>query len=68
MTKAYQVLGSYGFTRNDIVVLLDLVASGRLDLAPSITHTFPLAHVNQGLLTLRDKIGNPIRVVITQEG
>ncbi len=68
VTKAYQVLGSYGFTRNDIVALLDLVASGRLDLGPSITHTFPLEQVNQGLLTLRDKIGNPIRVVITQEG
>ncbi len=64
--KAYQVLGSYGMSRNDIKVLLDLVASGRLDLAPSITHTFPLEQVNEALITLRDKIGNPIRVVVTQ--
>ncbi len=67
VTKAYQVLGSYGFSRNDVKKLLDLVANGRLDLAPSITHTFPLEQANEGLITLRDKIGNPIRVVITQD-
>lgn len=66
VTNSYQVLGSYGFNRNDIVALLNLLDSGRLDLAPTITHTFPLEQVNQGLVTLRDKIGNPIRVVITQ--
>jgi propanol-preferring alcohol dehydrogenase len=66
VSKGYQVLGSYGFSGNDVKALLDLVASGRLDLAPAITHTFPLTQVNEALDTLYRKVGNPIRVVVTQ--
>ena len=44
---------------------MDLVSSGKLALDESITHTFSLEEVNQGLDVLQEKIGNPTRVVIT---
>jgi alcohol dehydrogenase, propanol-preferring len=45
--------------------LMDLVASGKLALEASVTHTFSLDEVNEGLNVLQKKIGNPTRVVIT---
>jgi alcohol dehydrogenase, propanol-preferring len=63
--KELTLLGSYAFTRQTIEQLLELVATGKLDLSNSITDTFPLEQVNEGLKVLHEKIGNPIRVVIT---
>ena len=59
------LLGSYAFTKRNVEQLVDLTASGRLDLEDSITHTFPLEEVNKGLEYLHEKIENPIRVAIT---
>jgi propanol-preferring alcohol dehydrogenase len=59
------LLGSYGFTKRDIEQLVDLTATGRLDLESSITHTFPLDEVNTALKYLHEKIENPIRVAVT---
>ena len=57
-------LGSYGSTNQEIRVVVDLVASGKLNLSDSITERFPLEKVNQGLDHLHKKIGNPVRIVI----
>jgi propanol-preferring alcohol dehydrogenase len=57
-------LGSYGSTTSEIQNVIDLVASGKLDLSESITERFPLEEVNEGLEHLYKKIGNPIRIVI----
>lgn len=57
-------LGSYGSTTLEIQNVVDLVTSGKLDLSDSITERFPLEDVNKGLEHLRQKIGNPIRIVI----
>ncbi|MCA1730882.1 MAG: hypothetical protein LC751_16230 [Actinobacteria bacterium] len=59
------LLGSYGFTKRDIEQLVDLTATGRLDLESSVTHTFPLDEVNTALKYLHEKIENPIRVAVT---
>jgi propanol-preferring alcohol dehydrogenase len=61
------LLGSYGSTTLEIQNLIDLVASGKLNLTESITERFPLEEVNKGLDHLHKKIGNPIRIVIVQE-
>jgi D-arabinose 1-dehydrogenase-like Zn-dependent alcohol dehydrogenase len=61
----FSFLGSYGFTKDDILRIMDLVLGGKIDLKSSITHTFPLGEINHALLCLRDKIGNPSRIVIT---
>jgi 2-desacetyl-2-hydroxyethyl bacteriochlorophyllide A dehydrogenase len=58
------LLGSYGSTTLEIQNVIDLVASGKLNLSESITETFPLKEVNRGLDHLHKKIGNPIRIVI----
>ena len=57
-------LGSYGSTTLEIQNVIDLVASGKLNLSSSITERFPLEEVNKGLDHLHKKIGNPIRIVI----
>jgi len=57
-------LGSYGSTTLEIQIVIDLVASGKLNLSDSITKRFPLEEVNEGLEHLHKKIGNPIRIVI----
>jgi len=58
------LLGSYGSTTSEIQNVIDLVASGKLNLSDSITERFPLEEVNKGLDHLHRKIGNPIRIVI----
>lgn len=58
------LLGSYGSTTLEIQSVVDLVASGKLNLSNSITERFPLEEVNKGLDHLHKKIGNPIRIVI----
>ena len=58
------LLGSYGSTTLEIQNVVDLVASGKLNLSDSITERFPLEEVNKGLDHLYKKIGNPIRIVI----
>ena len=63
--KQIALLGSYGFTKRGIEQLVELAASGRLNLESSITHTFPLSEVNTALKYLHEKIENPIRVAVT---
>lgn len=58
------LLGSYGFTARETAELVGLVASGRLDIADSVSLTLPLDEVNQGLDRLHQKIGDPVRIVI----
>jgi 2-desacetyl-2-hydroxyethyl bacteriochlorophyllide A dehydrogenase len=58
------LLGSYGSTTSEIQSVIDLVASGKLNLSDSITERFPLREVNRGLDHLHKKMGNPIRIVI----
>ncbi|OGQ07856.1 MAG: hypothetical protein A2026_08550 [Deltaproteobacteria bacterium RBG_19FT_COMBO_46_12] len=58
------LLGSYGSTTSEIQSVIDLVASGKLDLSDSITERFRLEEVNKGLDHLHKKIGSPIRIVI----
>jgi 2-desacetyl-2-hydroxyethyl bacteriochlorophyllide A dehydrogenase len=58
------LLGSYGFTVSETAELVGLVATGRLNLADSVSLTLPLTEVNQGLDRLHKKIGDPVRIVI----
>ncbi|SFT61718.1 2-desacetyl-2-hydroxyethyl bacteriochlorophyllide A dehydrogenase [Geodermatophilus amargosae] len=59
-----QLLGSYGGTLVTLHRVLQLLATGRLDLSGSITHTFPLADADAALRTLHEKSGDPQRVVV----
>ena len=57
-------LGSYGSSTSEIQSVINLVATGKLNLWGSITERFSLEEVNRGLDHLHQKIGNPIRIVI----
>jgi 2-desacetyl-2-hydroxyethyl bacteriochlorophyllide A dehydrogenase len=65
--KQLQLLGSYGGTLGTLQRVLQLVASGRLDLSHSITHTFSLEEAGAALTTLHEKRGDPQRVVVTTD-
>jgi 2-desacetyl-2-hydroxyethyl bacteriochlorophyllide A dehydrogenase len=58
------LLASMGFTRDDVATVLDLAASGRLDLASSVTEEIPLRAINEGFRRAFAKEGDPIRIVV----
>ncbi len=58
------VLGSFGMDRADIVDLLALVESGRLDLSRSVSARYPLAEADAALRHLADKTDGVVRVVV----
>lgn len=58
------LLGSYGFTISEIATLMNLCATGRLDLSGSVTEVLPLSAVNDALQTLHDKSKDIVRQVI----
>jgi len=60
-------LGSYGSTNLEIQNVVDLLASGKLDLSGSITERVSLEETKKGLEHLHQKIGNPIRIVVVQD-
>ena len=47
--------------------VLGWLSAGRLQLGNSVSHQFPLEDYASGLSVLRDRSGNAIRVVITNE-
>jgi len=61
------IVGCYGSMVEHLPRMLELVATGRINLRRIITHRFPLDRVNEGFRVLRQKIGNPMRVVIVPE-
>lgn len=58
------VLGSFGMDAADIVAVLNLVASRRLDLSASISARYPLADANAALQHLAGRDGGVVRVVV----
>ena len=59
-----EVVGSFGATVADVGELVDLVETGRLDLARSVTHVLPLDDFPTALEMLETREGHPIRIVI----
>jgi propanol-preferring alcohol dehydrogenase len=57
--------GAWGATVFEIEKLIALLESNQLDLSGSVTQTISLENVNEGIRILRERIGNPIRIVIT---
>ncbi len=58
------MLASYGFRRDTIELVVELVATGRLSLESSISHVVGLEDVDDALRMLRDKRDAPRRVVV----
>ena len=62
---AHSLLGHLGYAKPDLDRVVDLVAAGRLDVSRSISGVLPLADVADGVERLRNKVGDPVRLVIT---
>jgi len=58
------ILGHLGYRKRHLEAVLDLLASGRLDLSASISQRYPLDRVGEAVDRLRSKDGNPVRLVV----
>jgi 2-desacetyl-2-hydroxyethyl bacteriochlorophyllide A dehydrogenase len=62
------VLGSMGYTRAELARVVDLAASGRLDLSGSITKRYLLERAPEALEDLAARRGDPVRLVLMPLG
>ena len=61
--REISIVGCCGFT-HEVETALALIASGRLQVKPLITHTFPLAEVQQAFQTAADPAADSIKVLV----
>ena len=62
--KQKQLKGHLGYQVQDIGILAEMIAIGRLDLSESISAVVPLTEIHRGIEMLEHKIGNPIRILV----
>ncbi|MDX1958129.1 MAG: zinc-binding dehydrogenase [Leptospiraceae bacterium] len=62
--RQISITGSLGCDHRGVPELIELVASGKLNLKKSITSMHPLEEVNDCLENLHERKGNPIRFII----
>ncbi|MEB2286105.1 MAG: alcohol dehydrogenase catalytic domain-containing protein [Myxococcales bacterium] len=62
------VLGSMGYTRAELARVVDLTASGALDLGASITARYALERAPAALADLAERCGDPVRLALLPGG
>ncbi|MBW2242144.1 MAG: zinc-binding dehydrogenase [Deltaproteobacteria bacterium] len=62
--KEIGVLGSMGYTRAELERVVELAASGRLDLSGSITARYPLERAAEALDDLANHRNDPVRLAL----
>jgi propanol-preferring alcohol dehydrogenase len=62
--KEIGLLGSMGYTRAELERVVELTASGRLDLSGSITRRYPLERAAEALDDLANRRGDPVRLAL----
>lgn len=62
-----EIIGSYSMERAEIESVINLVSNARLDMSRSITERLPLEKANLAIEHLKNKTGNPVRIVINQD-
>jgi D-arabinose 1-dehydrogenase-like Zn-dependent alcohol dehydrogenase len=65
---SHSLLGHLGYSKEHLLQLVRLVASGRLDVSRSISDVMPLEDVARGVERLESKEGDPIRLVVKPGG
>lgn len=64
VTKEKQIIGSYGYTPLDFKTALNLIAEGKVNVKPLITHVFSLNEIPKGFEVLSKNREEVIKVVI----
>ena len=62
----YQLIGSFGSDRADVQKLIELLRSRKLNLSDSITARIQLEEVNRGIHDLKERVGNPVRIIVSR--
>jgi L-iditol 2-dehydrogenase len=62
--KEIEIKGSYGYTSNDFKQALTLIAKGKVEVKPLITHVLPLHDIAKGFDILSQGAENVIKVVL----
>ena len=63
-----QLICSLGPTVDDFRVAVDLISNGVIDVAPLVTHTFPLSRAQEAFTLFANRSDGVIKVVLTAEG
>ena len=63
-----QLICSLGPTVDDFRAAVDLISNGVIDVAPLVTHTFPLSRAQEAFTLFADRTDGVIKVVLTAEG
>jgi threonine dehydrogenase-like Zn-dependent dehydrogenase len=66
--KEIGVMGSMGYTRDELACVVDLANSGRLDLSGSITDRYPLERAAEALDDLATRRNDPVRLALIPRG
>ncbi len=66
--REISVLGSMGYTRTELCRVVELAATGLLDLSGSITNRYPLERAADALEDLANRRGDPARLALITAG
>ena len=62
--KEIGVMGSMGYTLDELNTVVELAKNGSLDLSGSITRRYPLEQASQALDDLANRRGDPVRLAL----
>ena len=65
--KRTTLRGIYGYTIRHLETLVELVASGRLDVSGSISARLPFTQATEGVRILSEKRNDPVRVLLISD-
>jgi len=63
----FELIGSYCYSIDELKKVADLASSGRLNLSVAISKKILLREINEGFYQFKEKIGDPVRILISLE-
>ena len=64
MLMEVEITGSVGFGRGNFDRIVELMRSGVVDFSNFVTHEFPLEQANDAIMTVIEKKGDPLGVIV----
>ena len=62
--KEVKITSSITNRKDEMIPLIQLVRTKKIDLSRSISLTLPFEKINEGIEIVKNNVGNPIRVVM----